>query len=195
MGPTGPRCSAASGLGPTPLDHLAAPGDGEGVRWNVLHDTRARGDVRALSHSDRRYELDVASDERSVTHDRLVLLDAVVIAGDGPRAHVRSSSDHRVPEVGEVRRLGAGTEPGIFELDEVPHFRPGTDVRVRAKVGEGSNLHVLSDPARADEAVVEHRRARAYARIHDVAEASDRRVASDDRRSLEMHPGEELRPI
>src|SRR3972149_11578131 len=126
MGPSGPRGSAASGLAPTPLDHLAAPGDGESMRGDVIHDARACGDVRALSHSNRRHELDVASDERPVTHDRLVLSDAVVVAGDGPGAHVRSSSADRVPEIGEGRGFGARAEAGVLELVRGAHFLPRT---------------------------------------------------------------------
>ena len=49
----------------------------------------------------------------------VVLLRAVVVAGDRAGADVDVRADHRVAEIGEVHRLRAGAETRLLHLDEV----------------------------------------------------------------------------
>ena len=80
----------------------------------------------------RRDQLRVAADERAVLDDRLVLVHAVVVAGDRAGADVDVCADRRVAEVGQVIDLRPGAERGLLQLDEVADLGAFADRRSRA---------------------------------------------------------------
>src|SRR5262245_13760029 len=62
----------------------------------ILCDGAAGADRGPFAHGDWRYELRIRADERIVLNDGLVLVGAVVIAGDGASADVDVAADGRV---------------------------------------------------------------------------------------------------
>src|SRR5690606_20568965 len=104
---------------PALLHDLLGPGGREGARGNVAHHGGPGAHVGAVSHAHRRHELRIAADEDVATEHGLVLVLAVVIAGDGSRPDVRVFADVRVADVAEVVRLGALLEARVLRLDEV----------------------------------------------------------------------------
>ncbi len=95
---------------PARLGDLAGTAEGEGVRGDLLGDAAASGDVGAVADGDRGDQGGVGADEDAVADGGLVLVDAVVVAGDDAGADVDAGTDDRVAEVGEVVGLGAGAE-------------------------------------------------------------------------------------
>src|SRR6056297_1751418 len=117
---------------------LLVPGQGQLVRRCRLADGGARADGSARAHFHRRDEIHSRTDERAVADDGAVLVGAVVVAGDGARAHVDLAADGGVAYVGEVVHLAALADQALLHLDEiaglgaVSEFRAGTEPRERA---------------------------------------------------------------
>ena len=61
--------------------------------------------VAPVADRDRRHQHAVRSDVHVVADDRLVLVRAVVVRRDRPRAEIHAAAEHRVADVGEVVRL------------------------------------------------------------------------------------------
>src|SRR6185437_5240246 len=76
------HCLAAGG-GPAWLDCLAGSPQAEGVAWHFLGDDAAGTHIRSRADLDRRDQGRVAANKRAVADYGGVLVDAVVIAGDG----------------------------------------------------------------------------------------------------------------
>src|SRR5690349_16221292 len=116
-----------------------------------------------------------------------MLVDAVVIAGDGSGADVHVAADVRVSDVREVRGLGPRREHRFLRLDEIAdlHFAP--------QDGAGAEMSIRADASLA----LDHRvfRYRAGLEPHVVANADvaqmnarlDDAVAADRRLSFERN--------
>ncbi len=74
----------------------------QGIGRYVFGNARSRADVCALANSDRRHQRGIAADEGSVFNRRSVLVDAIVIAGDGARPDVHAFTNFGVAQIGEV---------------------------------------------------------------------------------------------
>src|SRR5690606_19225273 len=110
----------------------------------------------------RRHQLGVAADEGIVADDRLVLVGAVVVAGDRAGADVHAGAHFGIAHVGEVVRLRTFTHAGRLHLDEV------ADMGVGGKLGPGAQPGIGADPRlRPDVGAV------------DVGEGEDLRAGSD----------------
>src|SRR3990170_1993184 len=131
----GARLPGPPARAPALLDHLVRPPDRERARRDVLRDDRAGPDVGIGPDGERRDQARVRPDEGPGADLRLVLRDAVVVAGDGARADVRPLADGRVPEVADVVGLDPATDGGLLDLDEVPDVGAGLDHRAGAEPG------------------------------------------------------------
>src|SRR5437016_3556771 len=78
---------------------LLAGADRERARRHVLANRGPRADVCPFANRDRRDELRVAADERPFFDRRLVLLHAVVVAGNGSCADVDLRPDRGISKV------------------------------------------------------------------------------------------------
>ena len=81
----------------------------------------------------------------SLADDGLVLVDAVVVAGDGASADVGAFADLRVAEIGEMAGLGAFAELRFLGFDEVADVRVLADLAAGAEVREGADLRAIGD--------------------------------------------------
>src|SRR5512145_1785746 len=81
---------------PPVLDDLLAALDGERVGRNILGDDGAGTDVGPGADRDRRHHADVGADEGPVADPGLVLVEAVVVAGDRARPDVHALPDRGV---------------------------------------------------------------------------------------------------
>src|SRR6185369_12105351 len=82
------RGSLLPSLDPAVDDGLTSARDAERPRRYVLGDRRACGHIRAFAHAYGSDQLRIAADECAIFDDGVVLVLAVVIAGDGSSADV-----------------------------------------------------------------------------------------------------------
>src|SRR5438128_7069489 len=68
--------------------YLADPRDSEDIRRRILGQRRARAQCSAMTDSDRCDKLRVGADEDAVLDHRVMFVDAIVVAGDGPGTDV-----------------------------------------------------------------------------------------------------------
>src|SRR5688500_14944499 len=93
-------CPALAAAGrPGFFDDLRRALDGEGARRDVFRDHGAGADVSALADRQWGYEARVGPHEGAVTDGGVVLVDAVVVAGDGAGADVDAVADGGVADV------------------------------------------------------------------------------------------------
>src|SRR6266542_4093299 len=88
------------GRHPAFADRLLGARHGEGAGRHVPGDDRARAHVRPLAHRDGRDQTRVGADESACGHDRLVLGDPIVVAGDGPGAEVDARAEGGIAHIG-----------------------------------------------------------------------------------------------
>ena len=109
----------------------APPGQRQRVIGDVPGNDAAGTDNGAVADAHRGDQRGVRSDEGARANIGMLLKKAVVIAGDGTCAHVRSGTDARVANVSQVVNLGSLFDPGVLDLDEVADMNLRTDRRSR----------------------------------------------------------------
>ena len=67
----------------------------------------ACADGGVISHFHRGHQLHIRSDKDPITDDRLMFLESIVVAGDGPGPDIDLFSNDRISDIGEV--VGFGT--------------------------------------------------------------------------------------
>src|SRR6185437_2219686 len=102
---------------------LLAAREGEVLGGRGRGDDRSRADRGVVADLHRRDQGGVGTDEGAVANLGDVLVHTVVIAGDGARPDIHVGADPRVTQVGEVVRLAAFAELGLFGFDEVADVR------------------------------------------------------------------------
>src|SRR5208337_3279570 len=105
---------------------------------HIFGDAASGRDVSAASNPYRRHQRRVAADEHSILDDRLVLVHAVVVAGDGARAYVHAFTDFRVAQIAEVIRLRTLAQLDFLGLDKVPQVSAFAHLTARAHMSVGS---------------------------------------------------------
>ena len=139
---------------------MAAAAQSQGVGGDVFGDAAACGYVGAVADGDGCYEGRVGAYEDAVADGGEVLVDAVVVAGDGSGAYVDAGADDGIAEVVEVVGFGTLAHGDFFGFDEVAYVGVFADVAVGAKVGvwaeDGSVVDggLVEDAAVADGDVV-----------------------------------------
>ena len=158
---------------------LAAASQRQSSGGNVFGNAGASSNVSAVADGDWGDQGGVGTDENAVADGGLVLVDAVVITGDGASADVDVCSDVGVAEVVEVVRLGGATEANILGLNEVANVSVFADVtgwakvRVRAEDGVAAYHGLVKDAAVADEDAV------AEGRVLDDRVGTDAAIGTD----------------
>src|SRR5699024_4842039 len=104
--------------GPALLDLLAGPADDHGVLGDVLGHGGAGGDEGSVLHLHRRDKVGVASDEHMAADGGAVLLEPVIVAGDGAAAEIAVLAHVAVSHIGQVGHLGAFAQVAVFQLDK-----------------------------------------------------------------------------
>src|SRR5207244_11130785 len=116
--------------------------------------SRAVGHHRSPPPRDRGDQLRVAADKDPILADGLMLVSAVVIAGDRAGADVHALADPGIAEVAEMIRLGALPQLGFFHLDEIADLGRATDHRPRPQVGERPYRRVVFETSLPNHATV-----------------------------------------
>ena len=112
---------------------------------HVLGDDAARADDSAVADLHRRDQRGVRADERARADIGVVLVEAVVIAGDGARADIRARADARIADIGEVVGLGALFDRGVLHLDEIADMRTFADLRAGTQPRIGPDDRAAAD--------------------------------------------------
>ena len=129
---------------------LRAALDRQRVVRHILGDHRSRTDIGAAADLHRRHQRRIRADEGAGADRGLVLVEAVVVAGDGAGADVGTGADMGVADVGEMIDLDAGFENRGLGLDEIADPRALAQRRSRPQPRVGTDRGILADrwPAR-----------------------------------------------
>ena len=163
----------AAGCGPAFDVDLFGAADGEGVGGDVFGDAGTRADVGSIADGDGRDERGVAADERGLANARDVLVDAVVVAGDGSGADVGAFADFAVTEVGEMVGFGSLTEARLFHFDEVADVSVFADLVSGAQVGERPEARAIRDGGILEDAALKDLHAIAEGAVFDDGKGAD----------------------
>ena len=85
----------------------------------------------------RRHQRGIRTDERARADIGEMLVETIVIAGDGARADIGARADARIAQIGQMVGLGAFFDPGLLHFDEIADMdvlldhRAGTQTRIR----------------------------------------------------------------
>src|SRR5262245_53686303 len=104
---------------PALLDGLLAALERQRAGRHVARDDRAGSYIGALPDRDRRDQRRVGTDEGVLADVGAVLVETVVVAGDGAGADVGVFAHPRVADIGEMVGLGAGPNFRLLHLDEI----------------------------------------------------------------------------
>src|ERR1700730_11545103 len=114
-------------FGPTLFHDLARPAQGQRVRRHIFGDAGGSGDIGAFSDADRGDQNAVAAYEYAVFDDGLVLVYAVIVAGNGTGADIDFFADFRVTQVTEMVGFRAFAEAAFLQFHEISHVGVFTD--------------------------------------------------------------------
>ena len=112
----------------------------EGSGRHVLADHAAGARARAVPDVHRGDEGVVARRTRVPADDGAVLLDAVVVGEHRAGADVAPLADLRVPDVRQVRHLGAVADLRVLGLHEAADLAVGTELGAGTEVGERADV-------------------------------------------------------
>src|SRR5690242_14750880 len=98
--------------GPTRNLALLRAFDGERAGRDVFGDDGTRAGVGALAHFHRRNQRGVRADERAIADLGAMLVEAVIVAGDGTRTDIGAVADRRIAEISEMIGLRAFADFG-----------------------------------------------------------------------------------
>ena len=174
-------------------------GDFGAVR-HVFGDDGAGAGGGLAADADGRDEHGVAANEGAVFDDGLVLVLAVVVAGDGTGADVHVRADFGVADVAEVAGTAAGADAGGLDLDEVADVDARLEVSAGTKMAEGADVRPALDYGAFDDGDVDGHLVLDSAvdddRVGaDAAAGADRRLADergvrvDDRAQADFDAG------
>ena len=107
-----------------------------------------------------------------------MLFDAVVVDHDGSAAEIHATSDRRISDVGEVRRLRSFPQRRVLDLHEIPDFDTRHQVTVRSQVRHRSEHDVIVQATRLDHTLA--------FQMHSVA---DHRCTLDDASGFDQGVG------
>ncbi len=119
--------------------------DGERVGGDIFRDDAARADIRAVADLHGRDECCVGTDERARADIGEMLVEAVVITGDGPCADIRARADARIADISEVVRFRALLDARILNLDEISDMDILFDLCAGPQPRERSDNRALRD--------------------------------------------------
>ena len=123
-----PLVSAGLRLAATPLADLCGPAgtlllraarERQRIGRDVLGDDAARSDIGALADLDRRHQRRVRADKGAGADLGAMLVEAVIVAGDGAGADISARADAGVADISEMVNLGALADLGLLDLDEI----------------------------------------------------------------------------
>src|SRR5581483_3563550 len=119
---------------PAFLCDLSRPSYRQRVSRDVICNARRSSNVGAFTKLYRSNQSRVATDKNSVFDSGLVLIHAVVIAGDGSSADVYVLADLSIAEIREVVCLRFLAQADFFSLNEVANVCAFSDVTPGAKM-------------------------------------------------------------
>src|SRR5262249_32489612 len=123
-------------LGPALLCDLPPSPDGERIVRNILGDHGAGAHIGPVPDLDRRHQCRVRTDEGTGTEGRVVLLGAVVVAGNGPRADICPLAHAGIADIGQMIGGGPRFDLRLLDLDEVSDAHALAEPGARAQPGE-----------------------------------------------------------
>src|SRR5260370_17807615 len=153
VGLRGCRHLAAGGGSPGGLIDLAAARDGQRVRRNVIGNCGAGSDVGAVTDPYRCHKSGIAAYEDAAADDCGILVNSIVVAGDGAGAYVGFAPYARVAEIGKVHGLGALAEDALLDLDEIADPCAFDHAHVAAEMREGPDLSLRRDETRVHDRI------------------------------------------
>ncbi len=127
---------------------MRASGERQRIGGDVLGDDAAGTDIGALADLDRRHQRGVGADKGACPDLGPMLVEAVIVAGDGAGADVSARADARVADISEMVNLGALADLGLLDLDEVADMGVRGERSAGPEPRERTDDRALADPAR-----------------------------------------------
>ncbi len=118
---------------------LPAALDCQRVRRDLFGNDAARAYVSTIADFQRRDERGIRTDEGVLADVGKVLVEAVVIAGDGPCPDIRARTDPRIANIGQMVDLCAGLDFSFFGLDKIADMHITADFGARTDTREGTD--------------------------------------------------------
>src|SRR5262249_9018044 len=132
-------------FGPAVFHRLLAAGDRETILGHVAGDDAARRDIGTIAHRHRCYERGIRSDKDVGPNLGVMLLKAVIVAGDGAGADIAARPHARIADIGEMIDLGALADPRLLHFDEITDMGIVTDLGPGPQPCEGTDAHAVGD--------------------------------------------------
>src|SRR5512133_581357 len=170
---------------PAELVDLRNPGNSQRISRHIDRHRRTGRNQRITPHRNRRHQLHITADKDIVTNDRTVLIDTVIVAGDGPAADVDIAADLGVPQIGQVRGLRSRTHGDFFGFDKVADLDLIVQDGTRPQMGHGTDtdpdrqLRAFQYRTALDKAIVADTAAVNRYAAFDRAAGADGRCAAD----------------
>ena len=181
------RHCVALDAGPLGFVDLPSAANGESVFGNIVGDARRCANVRAFAEFHRGHESGIAADEDAILDHRLVLVNAVVVAGDGAGADVHFLADYGITKIGEVIGFGAAAKLRLLQLDEVADVGSGGDFIAGTKMREGTETNFLVNAGVLENAVGLDNGASADLAVDDDGAGLDATVGADTRATEDLY--------
>jgi hypothetical protein len=121
------------------------------VRRHILRDYGAGAGGGFPADADGGDEHGVAANESTIFDHGLMLVLAVVVAGDGARADIHVRAHRCVADVAEVTGAATGPDARGFDLDEIPDVHAGLEMCAWPEVAEGSDVGAIFDDRAFDD--------------------------------------------
>src|SRR5699024_1515119 len=166
---------------------LPRPTDGQLASRRIPVHGRSGADESAGTDLDRRHQTTVGPDEGFIADDRPVLVDPVIVAGNGARTNVDAVTDGRIAHVAEMIDLAAFAHLGLLDFDKVPDPRASRQPRTGTQARERAHDALLAHLRTVQHAVRLHPRATGKGAVADYTVGTDGDVVPEPHVALEHH--------
>src|ERR1700744_907394 len=122
-------------IGPARYFLLLGPRHSQRVRRRRPGDHRTGADIGAVTDADRRHQRRVRTDEGALADIGVMLVEAIVIAGNGTSSDICTRADAGIAKVGQIVGLGALFNAAVLHLDKIADMDVFLDHRAGPQTG------------------------------------------------------------
>src|SRR5690606_31416730 len=154
---------------------------------HILGNSRPCSHRCTLAEGYGRHQSRIGTDKSAIANDRFVLIDTIIVTGDGARAYIDVGAQLRVTDIAEVVDLTALAHLGVLGFNGVTHFGGLSQNRARTDSGEGSYMSLWPNDRVLDDAMGQHFGARFDPAVADEAIGPNPDTGRNRHLALEHH--------
>src|SRR5690606_34409962 len=166
---------------------LLTTGNRELLRRHILGNSRPCSHRCTLAEGYGRHQSRIGTDKGAIANDRFVLIDTIIVTGDGARADIDVGAQFRITDIAQVVDLTALAHLGVLGFNEVTHFGGLCQNRARTDSGEGSYMSLWANDRILDDAIGQHFGTRFDPAVADDAIGPDPYTGRNRHLTLEHH--------